>query len=467
MAKLPKKLLYAFREVPNRYCSGSCRPYGVLSPLFASLSAAAAPCSSIHSSSSTFSHARSASNQAPLMRMQQQQQDQQGSSHSSRSPWVKLLAGGAAAAAAAGWAVWSENDAEMRAQALAEESSRAGLSRCSGATQGAVASCYAGPLVALLHGTWPTQAQLQEMTASVTQDALLLTPWELVNSLWGLAMFGAELSQQQMQALAAAAASQMGHMTAYQAIVAAWALLLLCSSMEQLCSSCWLQLLSKLQGSGLQEYDEAAVLYLLHAAMQRAGLQDAAAAAGAFPRASEQEVLQLLGQLPKAVKARVAAAYKDYVPFQQYIEGPFLVIMHIAKALPSQVNAAAAAAAGSSRSSSSSSSSPYEVAYGGFSAADGDAASTLVANSSLLSKLRRNLYFGWRSDELLDRHQDNLNQASWAAQALQQQLLPKHGTYINPLQVAYNRHCLTLMLCSCALTTAITVLAWLCPPTDL
>lgn len=33
-------------------------------------------------------------------------------------------------------------------------------------------------------------------------------------------------------------------------------------------------------------------------------------AAGAFPRASEQEVMQLLGQLPKAVKARVAAAYK-------------------------------------------------------------------------------------------------------------------------------------------------------------
>jgi hypothetical protein len=81
---------------------------------------------------------------------------------------------------------------------------------------------------------------------------------------------------------------------------------------------------------------------------------------------------------------------QEYVPFQQYIEGPFLVIMHIAKALPSQINAAAAV----SSSSSGSSSSPYQVAYGGFSAADADAASTLVANSSLLSKLRRNLYFG-------------------------------------------------------------------------
>ncbi|WIA41371.1 hypothetical protein OEZ86_004963 [Tetradesmus obliquus] len=135
----------------------------------------------------------------------------------------------------------------------------------------------------------------------------------------------------------------------------------------------------------------------------QAGLQTATA--GASPRASEAEVTQLLGQLPKALTARVAAAYKDYVPFQQYIEGPFLVILHIAKALPSQINTAAAAAA-----SSSSSSSPYQVAYGGFSAADADAASTLVTNSSLLSKLRRNLYFGWRSDELLDRHQDDLNQ---------------------------------------------------------
>jgi hypothetical protein len=92
---------------------------------------------------------------------------------------------------------------------------------------------------------------------------------------------------------------------------------------------------------------------------------------------------------------------QEYVPFQQYIEGPFLVILHIAKALPSQINTAAAIAptsnqaATSSSSSSSNSSSPYQVAYGGFSAADADAASTLVADSSLLSKLRRNLYFGY------------------------------------------------------------------------
>jgi hypothetical protein len=141
-------------------------------------------------------------------------------------------------------------------------------------SQGAAISCYAGPLIALLHGTSPTQQQLQEITASVTQDASLLTPWELINSLWGLAMFGADLNQQQMEALAAAAAGQMQHMTVYQAIVATWALLLLCSSMQQLCSSSWLQLLSRLQDSGLQEYDEAAVMYLLHAAMQRAALQD-------------------------------------------------------------------------------------------------------------------------------------------------------------------------------------------------
>jgi hypothetical protein len=32
--------------------------------------------------------------------------------------------------------------------------------------------------------------------------------------------------------------------------------------------------------------------------------------AGSSPRASEAEVLQLLGQLPKAMTARVAAAYK-------------------------------------------------------------------------------------------------------------------------------------------------------------
>jgi hypothetical protein len=68
--------------------------------------------------------------------------------------------------------------------------------------------------------------------------------------------------------------------------------------------------------------------------------------------------------------------------------------MHIAKALPSQINTAAAVAEADSSSSSGSGVSPYQAVYGGFSAADADAASTLVANSSLLSKLRRNLYFG-------------------------------------------------------------------------
>jgi hypothetical protein len=118
------------------------------------------------------------------------------------------------------------------------------------------------------------------MTVLVTQNASLLTPWELVNSIWGLAMFGADLSQQQKQLLAAAAATQIDSMTAYQAIVATWALLLLCSGLQEVCSSCWRQLLEKLEGCSLQEMDEGCVLYLLHAAMQRASLQEGAAAGG-------------------------------------------------------------------------------------------------------------------------------------------------------------------------------------------
>jgi hypothetical protein len=123
--------------------AGSYWHHGSLSAFILPPSAVAAPfsltsssTSRVQSSSSAFSHVRSASTQAPLMRMQQQQQqDQHGSS--SRTPWGKLLAGGAAAAgaAAAGWAVWSESDAARRAQALAEESNRAGLPRCSVTTQ--------------------------------------------------------------------------------------------------------------------------------------------------------------------------------------------------------------------------------------------------------------------------------------------------------------------------------------------
>lgn len=65
------------------------------------------------------------------MRVQQQQEQQQSSGKG--TSWVKVAAAGAAAAgaAAAGWSMWSDNAAASRAQALAEESSRAAVPRTS------------------------------------------------------------------------------------------------------------------------------------------------------------------------------------------------------------------------------------------------------------------------------------------------------------------------------------------------
>lgn len=72
-----------------------------------------------------------------------------------------------------------------------------------------------------------------------------------------------------------------------------------------------------------------------------------------------------------------------------------MVVLHIAKALPSQINLAANSDGSSSSSSGAGTSpAPYQVVLGGFSSGDADAASTLVASPGLLSKLRRNLYFG-------------------------------------------------------------------------
>lgn len=81
---------------------------------------------------------------------------------------------------------------------------------------------------------------------------------------------------------------------------------------------------------------------------------------------------------------------QEYVPFQPYIEGPFLVVLHIAKTLPRYI-AAAAAAAGSTAAGPS----PLAAVFGGLSAADAQSATYAIADPASLGKLKRDLFFRW------------------------------------------------------------------------
>lgn len=81
------------------------------------------------------------------------------------------------------------------------------------------AAACAAPLLHLQHALNPTPAQLQGIAAALESEADALGP-ELAVALWGLAMFGAVLPQQQLARLAAAAIEQMPQLPVYEAILA-------------------------------------------------------------------------------------------------------------------------------------------------------------------------------------------------------------------------------------------------------
>jgi hypothetical protein len=87
---------------------------------------------------------------------------------------------------------------------------------------------------------------------------------------------------------------------------------------------------------------------------------------------------------------------QEYVPFQPYVEGPYLVVLHIAKTLPHYI-AAAAAAAGvqGNRGGVVPSPSPLSAVFGSLSATDAAAAARMTGDPAGLGKLKRDLFFRW------------------------------------------------------------------------
>lgn len=81
---------------------------------------------------------------------------------------------------------------------------------------------------------------------------------------------------------------------------------------------------------------------------------------------------------------------QEYVPFQPYIEGPLLVVLHIAKTLPRYIAAAGTATAAGAAAAGPS---PLSAVFGGLSAADAQAAARMIGDPGSLGKLKRDLFF--------------------------------------------------------------------------
>ncbi len=120
---------------------------------------------------------------------------------------------------------------------------------------------------------------------------------------------------------------------------------------------------------------------------------------GLPPRASASEVEALLRTLPKRTRSRVMEAHHSYVPMPPYIEGAYMTVLHLMKVLPSLTEAAAVAPA-----------SVYGKAFGQLGPADAARAQAVAADARQLSRIKRELAWHWRQDELLDQRQRVLNQ---------------------------------------------------------
>lgn len=82
-----------------------------------------------------------------------------------------------------------------------------------------------------------------------------------------------------------------------------------------------------------------------------------------------------------------------------YVEGPFMTVLHVMKTLPCLI----AAVTTSPRSA-------YSQHFSQLKPDDATAAARTLSDTVQLSKLKRDLFFHWRADELLDKRQRVLNQ---------------------------------------------------------
>jgi hypothetical protein len=98
---------------------------------------------------------------------------------------------------------------------------------------------------------------------------------------------------------------------------------------------------------------------------------------------------------------------QEYVPFHPYIEGAYMLELHLMKSLPQLLSATAAAGTASG----------YGKAFGALSSADAAAAATVTSDPSLLGRVKRDVFFHWREDQLLDRAQKDLNQVGGGRRA--------------------------------------------------
>lgn len=259
-----------------------------------------------------------------------------------------------------------------------------------------VVGLFALPLLSLSVGYQPDMKVLEEGAAFVEASMDALDPWEIVVLLWGSARTGLKLPSKFLTK-AEVSLERIGELSVKESAAALWALCVLGTITEKT----WERLLNHIALHKSEDFDEASILHILQATMMYASKRKGGTPSGDL-RATKKEVEILLSPLHWKVLRWCLDAYYEFIPCHPYLNGPYMTLSFMMQML-------------NRFKASCSSSHPAQNAYnrymGSITNREVQWAEKTLQDSRKLSQLKRELFYQWRGNEIVDDWQEVVNEA--------------------------------------------------------
>lgn len=257
----------------------------------------------------------------------------------------------------------------------------------------AVVGLFTLPLLSLSLGYQPRASTMEAGAKIVESHVLELEPWEIVVLLWGSARMGLTPSEKLLDGMHSVLVNSQ-ELTACETTSAIWALCLL----DRMPDDTWNLFMGRLARLRVDEFDEASILHLLQAAMIYTSKTNQYSKRGEI-RPPKQELEKTLSPLSSKIVQRCMDAHYEFVPFHPYLDGPYLTMSFMMQML--------------GRFDGNGPTGPkpqYSLYLGGLSSHDLDRAKKTLLDSRKLSQLKRELFYQWRGNEVVDKWQQVVNE---------------------------------------------------------
>ncbi|GMH44641.1 hypothetical protein BSKO_12593 [Bryopsis sp. KO-2023] len=255
----------------------------------------------------------------------------------------------------------------------------------------AVVGLFALPLLSLTVGYQPDMQKLADGVQSIEDSVPSMQPWELSILLWGFARIGLRPSPHMLKNIENSL-QNVDAFTVEDATAVLWAMCMLDCMSEDL----WGRLMSRLAKFSEVDFDEASVLHLIQGSMMYCSRKGVAPRQG-DPRASKIEVEKALSSLHWRVVRLCGDKYSEYVPLHPYLEGPYMTLLFMMQKLHCFKGCGERTGA-------------YDAYFKDVSAQDLDWAKKTLGDSRKLSQLKRELFYQWRGNEIVDGWQEAVNE---------------------------------------------------------